>query len=243
MLPRTPWPVSRQMPAETKQLFPDAVCTSENHRFRATREAGPLRNVQPKSSQLTLRVKSNEEKTGAAGEASRHPSFREIFETYVDGALRVAVGILGDAEEAEDVVQEMFVRLHRSLPNLRSRSALRAYVYRATVHTALNALRRGRDRRWSVPPSKGELRASPAEDPHRKLEGEEVYRAILRFLVRIPLQQRVAFLLREIEGLGLDEVARALGCAPSTARVHLHLARKALREMIEREYPEFLEGR
>ncbi len=177
--------------------------------------------------------------TGIRTEVGNDEQFRRIFECHVDAALRVAVGIVGDPAEAEDVVQEMFVRLYRALPRLDATTSLRSYIYRATVRTALNALRR----RSGTQTQFGAQREPLAPNPEELVERREQQEIVFRLMRRIPEQQRAAFVLREIEGLEMDEVAEALGCSRTTARVHLHLARKALRQMIEREYPELLEGR
>ena len=157
--------------------------------------------------------------------------FRRIFESHVDAALRVAVGIVGDPAEAEDVVQEMFLRLYQALPQLDATTSLRSYIYRATVRTALNALRRKSGCQIRLENGHEPL----APDPLELFEEREKQEIILRLMGRIPEQQRAAFVLREIEGLEMDEVADALGCSRTTARVHLHLARKSLRQMIGRE--------
>lgn len=158
-------------------------------------------------------------------------AFGRLVDSYVDEAYAVAMGILQHPQDAEDAVQDAFIRALERMDHLEPGSHFGAWFYRVVRSTCLNLRRREKLRRHGpVPPG-----ASGDDDPEattvRKLERER----ILEALDELPEMQRTAVMLYDLEGYSHKEIAEALEIAPGTSRAHLHHGRKALRELLSAE--------
>jgi RNA polymerase sigma-70 factor (ECF subfamily) len=158
------------------------------------------------------------------------PTFREVFAEharYVGRTMRY----LGVAEaDLEDACQEVFVVVHRRLPSLDPRSGLRAWVRQICIHVAQNH-RRGMRRRREEPFSKPIDVAAPATQ-QGDAERSEQRRRLLALLAELDETQRAVFVLYEIEGLTMSEIAKALGCPLQTAYSRLHAARARVEDAL-----------
>jgi len=140
----------------------------------------------------------------------------------------IAERILGSPELAGDVVQETLIALWRA-PELPPN--LRGWLVRTVLHRSLHARRtEGRRRRWEQLAGEHWAEHCPICDPERDAASRELNRAIHRSLEALSADQRLAFELREFEGLRYEEIARRLGIPIGTVRSRLNRARKVLRE-------------
>jgi RNA polymerase sigma-70 factor (ECF subfamily) len=159
------------------------------------------------------------------------PTFREVFAEharYVGRTLRY----LGVAEaDLEDACQEVFVVVHRRLPSFELRSGVRAWVRQICVNVAQNQ-RRGMRRRREEPLAKPIDVAAPATQ-QADAERSEQRRKLLALLGELDEAQRAVFVLYEIEGLTMSEVARAVGCPLQTADSRLHAARARVEDALK----------
>lgn len=154
-------------------------------------------------------------------------AFRELHYRHVDRVYRLAARILGPDADVADVVQEVFLSVHRSLDRYRAEAAFTTWLHRLTVHVAVSALRkRIRVRREPVP------REAPV-DPHGRMEAREELRALYAALDGLAPKNRVAFVLFEIEGLSLEEVAESTQVPLHTAAARLRRARVALARAVD----------
>jgi RNA polymerase sigma-70 factor (ECF subfamily) len=169
-------------------------------------------------------------------------AFRTIMQRHNRRLYRVARGVLGDDSEAEDVVQEAFVRGFRSLGSFRGESSLATWFTRIALNEALG---RRRQRRPMV-----DLDDLDRLDEHRearvlifpgaRLDGDpevETFRAEIRRLLEhavdaLPESFRIVFVMREIEQMSVDETATQLGLRPETVKTRLHRARRLLRKSL-----------
>jgi RNA polymerase sigma-70 factor, ECF subfamily len=157
-------------------------------------------------------VGGDRHRVGATGAAVDEPTLRETV-----GLVRsVLYRAFGPHEDMEDLVQDVFVGLIRTLPGLRDRGALRGFVVGAALHVGRTALRRQRTRRWVALTATGEL-------PETKHTGtnHEARRAVVRLgelLDTVDDRSRKAFVLRHVAGLELSEVAASLGCSLATTK-------------------------
>lgn len=151
-----------------------------------------------------------------------------LFDRHRDYVYRLARGVLGgDASLADDVTQEVFLRLSRRRPHWRPRARFTTWLYRVTLNVARELGRRA-------------ARERPAADrvePAPELQGSgtaqdaallDVYRA----LARLPERQRTAVVLRHLEGFDTRETARVMGCREGSVKTHLHRALARLRELL-----------
>jgi len=156
-----------------------------------------------------------------------------------DTIYRWALVQTPDAEDAEDVTQEVLIRLHGSLKRYEGRSRFTTWLYRVTRNEALNLGRRLRSRlRMAEAASREAADASDAADPLERIHAGKVAALAETLLRRLPRRQREVFHLADIEGCSAAEISERLGMSPVTARVHLLHARRALRSHILERLPE-----
>jgi RNA polymerase sigma-70 factor, ECF subfamily len=150
---------------------------------------------------------------------------------------QLALHLLGDAQEALDLSQEVFLRVFRTLPQFRGQAALRTWIYRIVINQASNRQRWWRRRHKSQQVALDEHTASHGElaesrnfaMPDRVLQQRETAGRVWRALDGLPFDQRTVVVLREIDGLSYDEIAVSLGVAVGTVKSRLARARETLR--------------
>jgi RNA polymerase sigma-70 factor, ECF subfamily len=145
-------------------------------------------------------------------------------------AFALAYRLVGDRYEAEDVVQEAYLRIFRGLPGFREEARFETWMHRIVVNTAVNALRK-RGRFGDL--MKDEVPDLPVPD---KAEQQAVRRdALERGLAALPAGQRTAVVLKDIYELSCREISHELGIEEGAVKVRLHRARKSLREQLSEE--------
>lgn len=174
-------------------------------------------------------------------------AFEELYRRHAASALALAVRIQGNTVDVEDIVHDAFVRAHDHLDKLRSGDSFRAWLGSIVVRLIRTRLRRRR-LLTSLGLSRSEpidldAVAAPSIAPEERLELAEVY-AILEGL---PLDRRIAWTLRYIEGRKLEEVAEMTGCSLATAKRWIAQAQEAIvsnRSLVDRapERARALEG-
>jgi len=155
-------------------------------------------------------------------------AFSELVRQYRARVLRAAYGILGSTQEAEDVAQQVFIKVWNSLPRYDGRGAFGGWLYRIAVNTAIDSLRRHPN---EVPLD--ELQRASQERVEqsvlRRAELERLRRAVLS----LPPGSRAALVLREYEQLSYKEIADVLQVPVGTVMSRLHYARQALRKKLD----------
>jgi len=154
-------------------------------------------------------------------------AFRVLLDRYGPRIFRLVHGILGDWHLSEDVVQDIFVLVHRKLGGFDRRSSFLTWLYRVSVNAALKARRRAQ-RRAHLPLAEGYETAGSGPGVGRDLELQEISRKLLRCL---PEKLRIVVLLREWEGLRYEEIARVLRCTRGAVEQRLHRAMIELRRV------------
>lgn len=169
------------------------------------------------------------------------------FETLVlrktPAVVSVARRILGDAEEARDVAQLVFLRVWDSLHRYDEKYSFNTWLYRIATNLSIDFLRANRSREKAHGATLHLVRrreASIEEEATLSLEEAQVARLFEDVSSGLSEKQKAAFVLREMEDLDSSEVARALGCRESTVRNHLFNARKALQKRLRKDYPSLL---
>jgi RNA polymerase sigma-70 factor (ECF subfamily) len=167
-------------------------------------------------------------------------AFREIMRRNNRGLFRAARGIIGSEWEAEEVVQDAYVRAFGALAAFREEAALGTWLTRIVINEAQGRLR---GRRETVPLTEldektaGEIIQFPggalSVDPERQAAVGQ-FRILLEGAIdRLPAPFREVFILRQVEGLSTEETARTLGIAPETVKTRLHRARTRLRRALQ----------
>lgn len=165
--------------------------------------------------------------TGIALDADA--AFERVVRERQAQVLRTAYRMLGNWADAEDVAQEVFVRLYRHGLDFSSDALLGGWVYRVTVNLCLDRARSARPAEELV--SGGTVDATA----EARLLYEERKQRLMRALSMLPAKERAALVLREIEGLETAEVAAILGSSEGTVRSQVSRAMDRLREILTRE--------
>jgi len=156
--------------------------------------------------------------------------------------LQLAFRILGDREEARDVVQVAFFKVWENRERFDDRWSPNTWIYRIVNNLAIDHLRSRQSRERQVEPVRQHLRHVADSRSRRRLSslGESEVMDIFRELAgELTEKQRSVFILRELEGLSSQEVAEVVGCRESTVRNHLFNARRVLRRSLLERYPEY----
>jgi RNA polymerase sigma-70 factor (ECF subfamily) len=142
-----------------------------------------------------------------------------------------------DATEAEDLTQEVFLSVHRSLATFRGQSKVSTWIFQIATHAALDRLRSPSHR---LPPSAptGALddhpeHATPSHEPHAL--HAEMCRCIHNLVDELPVDFRTIIHLSELKELRISEIAQILDITPGAAKIRLHRARRALKERMEED--------
>ena len=164
-------------------------------------------------------------------------AFEELVMTYQHRVFGVALRMLGNRAEAEEVAQEAFVRAHRALGAFRGDAKLSTWLYAITSRLCLNRLASG-ERRLVRQGEDALLRLSDAGPrPDAALERRELETALGRAIAELPEDRRIVMVLRDLEGLSYEEIAEVLELPLGTVRSRLHRARADLKEKLERFLP------
>ena len=151
-------------------------------------------------------------------------ALERLLDAYEQKVYRMAVMMLRDRGRAEDVTQDIFLKLWRALPSYDGRAALSTWLYTIARNTCLSAVRLESYRRTTALPS--------AEEPHTgSIRPVDV--ALKASLARLPEVQRAIITLFYFEDRSVAEVAAMMGLPEGTVKSHLHRARRALGEMLE----------
>ena len=172
-------------------------------------------------------------------------ALNELIGRKTKPLLQLCQRILGDAEEARDVVQVTFFKVWENRRKFDDRWSPNTWIYRIASNLAIDHLRSRRSRERSHEPVRQHLRQVADGRAHRdlsRLQQTEVATIFRELSAGLSEKQRMVFLLRELEGLSSPEVAEILGCRESTVRNHLFNARKYLRRELLRRYPEYAGG-
>jgi RNA polymerase sigma-70 factor (ECF subfamily) len=180
--------------------------------------------------------------------AGDQDSYRVLVDRYSSLVYTVALRIVGDEDDADDVAQETFVRAYRALGRFRGDSKFSSWVYRIAVNRALTHLKRRRRRPMTIelseaPRAQSEMSSRRVEENPGQLVLDEEFRAQVREAVaRLPAQYRAAITLFYLEEKSYKEVAGILGVPMGTLKTHLHRARSMLREILEGRHLELGRG-
>jgi RNA polymerase sigma-70 factor, ECF subfamily len=168
---------------------------------------------------------------------------RDIVKANNRRLYRLARGILRNDGEAEDVVQETYVRAFTHLADFRAESSLSTWLSRIAMNEALGRLRRERPGVEISSLPQGALEAqiiqfplmSAADDPEKSMAQREIQHVVEGAIDELPEPFRLVFITRVVEGMNVEETAEILDLKPETVKTRLHRARAILRENVEKK--------
>lgn len=170
-------------------------------------------------------------------------AFRMLVETWQNMVYNTALGIVQNAEDAEDIAQEVFVQAFQSIGSFKGESKLSTWLYRIAVTKSLDLERRKkRKKRFafvrSIFGEQNEVLVNPPDFHHPgiSLDNKEDAAVLFRAISALPENQRVAFTLNKVEGLSYQEVSEVMKTTVSSVESLMHRAKNNLRKMLEDYY-------
>ena len=162
-------------------------------------------------------------------------ALKEIFDQYHQKVYRVAYGVVREREEALDIVQEVFIKLYRSIRNFKGKSKFYSYLYRMAMNTAIDHTRKMKKSPAISLNEDGSFEPSDGVEkrPDSLLLDKELEERVKQALEKLPVDQKAAFIFREVEGLSYGEIAEAMGCSIGTVMSRLHYGRKRMQEFLK----------
>jgi RNA polymerase sigma-70 factor (ECF subfamily) len=162
-------------------------------------------------------------------------ALKEIFEKYHKKVYGIAYGVVRQREEALDIVQEVFIKLFRSIKNFKGRSQFYTYLYRMVMNTAIDHARKTGKQFVSSLDEEGSFEPSDnvEQGPERVLLQKELEGRVKLAMDKLPSEQKAALIFRDVEGLSYQEMSEAMGCSIGTVMSRLHYARRRIQELLK----------
>jgi RNA polymerase sigma-70 factor (ECF subfamily) len=199
---------------------------------------------------------SDENSLVLRAQAGDKGAFKTLVERYQRRVYGIAFGIVRDPEDAMDVTQEAFIKVHRYLDRFKGSSSFYTWLYRIVVNLAIDHLRRrGKSQTVDYDDTRAHDDDSPHElapstmgmNPDRSLMRSELRSQVNAALERLSPNHRAAILMREVEGLSYTEMAEAMNCSKGTIMSRLFHARRnlqrALIDVMGQDAPDLIDDR
>ncbi len=183
-----------------------------------------------------------EAEAGGAVERARsgdNDAFRLLVEQHGRAVFRLAYRITANEEDAEDVVQETFLRAYRQIDRYEARSSFSTWLYRIASNCSLDLIRKRKHREYKrergPDPDQDILHSipAPAPGPDRELYSSQISESVQAALGELSAQERTAFVLRHFEGMSIDEIGLTLGTGTNATKHSIFRAVQKLRRSLE----------
>lgn len=173
-------------------------------------------------------------------------AFEALVSHFKERVYATAYRLMGDRQDAEDQAQEVFIKVYRGIAELDDPGMIAAWIYRLSVNTCFDALRKRRRtpvRAWAAPFGSGEDEETEYMDTAAATPEEEVLRRELRecleeTLWRMDIRDRGVLVLRDVEGRPYQEIAESLSVGLGAVKMRIHRARLAFQQLFERLCPD-----
>jgi RNA polymerase sigma-70 factor, ECF subfamily len=162
-------------------------------------------------------------------------AFRQLFQRHRDDVARLVFRMTGASNDLEDLIQEVFLQVHKSIGDFRGDARFTTWLYRLTVNVVLMHRRSAKSRPQLV----AEVLAAAPKDagllPDEQVARRRRMKAFTRLVERLSEKKRTVFILHELEGLAPSEIAKIVGAPVLTVRTRLFYARRELNTMLREE--------
>ena len=178
---------------------------------------------------------AEEQKLIDAAIAGDSSAFERLIEPLEGRIYAVALRMCGNRDDAQDCMQESMIRIYRALSSFKGQSSFSTWIYRITMNTCLDELRRRKARRSTSLDTLLDSGWSPTDEtdtPERHAIQSEQRRTLERAIAELPEDMRAAVVLRDIQGLAYDEIASALNVNVGTVKSRISRGRERLREKL-----------
>jgi RNA polymerase sigma-70 factor (ECF subfamily) len=166
-------------------------------------------------------------------------AFEDLVRTYLPRVLAIAQGMVGRSGDAEDVAQEVFFKVHQKLSTFREEASFYTWLYRVTLNTATDFVKRRNHRPLGQVEEMDNLPVTDSADtPLAAISRADLAREMREAIIEVPLPFRTVLVLREIEQMTYDEIAETMKCSIGTVESRLFRARARLKAILERRFGE-----
>ncbi len=171
-------------------------------------------------------------------QAGDREAFRVLVERHSRSVFRLAFRLTGNEQDADDVVQESFIKAHRRLTRFESRSTFSTWLYRITANCAVDLLR-ARKTHESLDADEPGSTAAPPEamttppNQERQALGGQIQARVRAALTHLTENERMAFVLRHVEGLSIEEIARQMNLRTNATKHSIFRAVRKMRIALE----------
>jgi len=170
-------------------------------------------------------------------------AFRVLVEQYQDLVYNTALGVVQNAADAEDVAQEVFIQIFRSIGTFKSEAKLSTWIYRITTTRALDLLRARKSKKrfgllkrlWETEEENPLDTIEDFNHPGVALERKEDAAKLFEAIGQLPENQKVAFVLHKLEGLSYQEISEIMGNTVPAVESLMHRARLNLKKILEKK--------
>lgn len=176
-----------------------------------------------------------------ACKAGDRQAFHLLYQRYQRRVYAVAFGYLRNQEDALDVVQEAFIKVHRYLPNFEGQSSFYTWLYRIVANLCIDHMRRSSrkkdvefdDRFEHEGRSDAPAVVLPLADPAAALKNKEIMAAVEQSLTELSEKHRAVIVMRELQGLSYSDMAKAMNCSKGTIMSRLFHARRNMQKLLK----------
>ena len=161
-------------------------------------------------------------------------AFQELFNRYKKLVINICYRLTANKDEAEDLTQDVFIKIFKSAKNFKHHSKVSTWIYRISINLSLNHMRTKKYRQWfsigeiSTPKVDDDLWLFSEECPEGDFEKQEREKVVMNAINALPKDQRVAVMLQRFDGLSCQEIAAILDCSIGAVQARLHRAKKNL---------------
>ena len=167
-------------------------------------------------------------------------AFTELVQRYQSQVASLAYRMVGDYDEAADITQDVFVKMSRNLWRYDQKKKFYTWLYRITVNASIDYMRKHKRHRHDQLDNVQENLVSIDHTPENDYQRQQLNRHIRQATKTLNEKQRSAFLLRDVEGCKIDDVADIMDMPEATVRWYLHRARSRIRKELMRRCPQLL---
>ena len=155
-------------------------------------------------------------------------AFQELFRPFKNKAFGLCFSLVGNTEDARDVLQEVLIKVYKNIRHFRGNSSFYTWFYAIVVNTARDFLRKKKNQQSRLNEDIADLGANPAGP----VLNEELKGLLERSLSTLAERQRLSFVMRHVHGMKIEQIARILHCRPATVKVHLFRAVRNLQKKL-----------
>ena len=167
-------------------------------------------------------------------------AFEKLIESYQKKVFNIALGIIGNYDDASELAQEVFIKIYKSINSFKGDSSFSTWIYRITTNVCLDEIRK-RKKAYTVSLDEdielkeGNVNRQIADErytPHENFERKEINKVLRDSIAKLPEDQKIAVVLRDIQGFSYDEIAKYTNCSLGTVKSRINRARQNLRSII-----------